>query len=70
MENKIVASYYVDDIIWTETGSIVITECRVDLTEDDNKWGWDAMHDNIKTLLETRVGGEIESFEIWPIDDD
>lgn len=68
---KVVASYLVDDIIWAdpENTPVIVTECRVNLTQKDNKWGWDAMYDNVKTILEKRFGGPVESFEMWEIDD-
>jgi hypothetical protein len=71
MKKDIVASYSIDDIIWAdpENMPVIVTECRVNLTRFDNKWGWDAMYDNVKTILEERFGGPVESFEMWEIDD-
>lgn len=71
MGKDIVASYFVDNIIWTnpEYMTVIVTECRVNLRQFDNKWGWDAMYDNVKTILEELFDGRVESFEMHEIDD-
>ena len=69
MNKEIIETYDVTDSVWKhpENMSVVVSTCRVHLTEDDNKWGWDAMYDNIKTKLETQLSGEIEEFEFWSV---
>jgi hypothetical protein len=71
MNKEIIKAYNVTDIVWNhpENMSVVVTECLVNITKDDNKWGWDAMYDNIKTKLETTFNGKIEEFELWDVID-
>lgn len=69
MDKEIIETYDVTDIVWKHPKNmpVVVNECRVHLTEDDNKWGWDAIYDNIKTKLETQFDGEIEEFTFWGV---
>jgi hypothetical protein len=64
--------YDVTDIVWKhpENMSVVVNECRVHITKDDNKWGLDATYDNIKTKLETALNGKIEEFVFWDVIDE
>ena len=69
MDKEIIETYDITDIVWKHPKNmhVIVNECQVHLTEDDNKWGWDAMYDNIKTKLETQFGGEIEEFVFWGV---